>query len=106
MAAHALHAEKGSKGFTCWDQFIAMLFCQLGQAHSLGEICGGLSSCLGKLSHLGIESAPKRSTLAYADEHRPWQLYEMIFHQMLHKCRSVAEGKKKFRFKNKLGFGL
>jgi len=28
-------AEHASKGFTCWDQFVAMLFCQLGQAHSL-----------------------------------------------------------------------
>jgi hypothetical protein len=25
-----------------------MLFCQLGQAHSLREICNGLASCFGK----------------------------------------------------------
>jgi len=24
-------AEKHSKGFGCWDQFVAMLFCQLAQ---------------------------------------------------------------------------
>ena len=42
-----------------------MLFCQLGRAHSLREITGGLRSCEGKFKHLGI-SAPSRSTLAYA----------------------------------------
>ncbi len=63
-------AEKGAKGFSCWDQFVAMLFCQLGQAHSLREISGGLATCIGKLKHLGVESAPHRSTLSYAKNAR------------------------------------
>lgn len=95
-------AEKGAKGFTCWQQFVAMLFCQLGQAHSLREICGGLASCFGKLKHLGVKEAPNRSTLSYANEHRPWQLYQGIFYQLLSKCQALAAGKKKFRFRNKL----
>jgi hypothetical protein len=94
-------SEKGAKGFTSWGQFVAMLFCQLGQARLLREISGGLSSCLGKLKHLGIESAPSRSTLSYANEKRPWQLYERVFYQLLYKCKAVAP-RKKFRFKNKL----
>jgi len=77
-----------------------MLFCQLGRAHSLREICGGLASCEGKLAHLGIE-APARTTLADANAHRPWPLYEQVFYQLLARCRAVA-GVKKFRFKNKL----
>jgi len=64
-------AERRTKGFSCWGQFVAMLFCQLGRAHALREITGGLQSCEGKLQHLGI-TAPCRSTLAYANEHRPW----------------------------------
>jgi len=100
-AVKETQSEKGAKGFTCWGQFVAMLFCQLGQARSLREICGGLSSCLGKLKHLGIETAPSRSTLSYANEKRPWQLYEKVFYQLLDKCRAIAPGKK-FRFKNKL----
>jgi len=66
----------------------------------LREICGGLASCEGKLAHLGIE-APSRTTLAYANAHRPWQLYEQVFYQLLTRCRQVA-GSHKFRFKNKL----
>jgi hypothetical protein len=101
-AVRETRAEKGVKGFSCWGQFVAMLFCQLGQAHSLREICGGLATCLGKLKHLGVDAAPKRSTLAYANEHRPWQLYQKVFYQLLAKCRVFARGKKPFRFKNKL----
>ena len=98
-------AERGAKGFSSWGQLVAMLFCQLGRAHSLREICGGLASCEGKLKHLGVPEAPKKSTLAYANEHRPWELYRTVFEQTLEKCQSVvaASGcKKKFRFKNKL----
>lgn len=98
-------AERHARGFTSWGQFVAMEFCQLGGAQSLREICGGLASCEGKLKHLGIPLAPKKSTLAYANEHRPWELYETVFGQLLQKCRQLVAsrgGGKKFRFKNKL----
>jgi hypothetical protein len=94
-------AERHARGFTCWGQFVAMLFCHLGQARSLREICQGLAASEGKLKHLGIPQAPQRSTLAYANAHRPWQLYETVFHQLLSRCHQAAGGKK-FRFKNKL----
>jgi hypothetical protein len=94
-------AERYAKGFTCWGQFVAMLFCQLGRAHTLREITGGLRSCEGKLKHLGI-TAPSHSTLAYANEHRPWELYEQVFLQLFDRCRTQVVGKKTFRFKNKL----
>jgi len=103
QAVRDTRAERAAKGFTCWDQFVAMLFCQLGQAQSLREICGGLATCLGKLKHLGIDDAPKRSTLSYANEHRPWQLYQLMFYRLLEKCQTMARfQKRKFRFKNKL----
>jgi len=95
-------AARHAKGFSCWTQFVAMLFCQLGQAHSLREICGGLATSFGKLRHLGLNSAPSRSTLAYANEHRPWQLYQQLFYYLLDICKSQYAGKHKFRFKNKL----
>ena len=47
------NAQRAAKGFDCWTQFVSMLFCQLGRAHSLREICGGLASVEGKLNHLG-----------------------------------------------------
>jgi transposase len=94
-------AERHARGFSCWGQFVAMLFCHLGRAQSLREICGGLAASEGKLRHLGLPDAPKRSTLAYANEHRPWPLYRSVFYQLLGRCREVA-GSHGFRFKNKL----
>ena len=32
-------AERGAKGFSCWTQFVSMMFCQLAHADSLREIC-------------------------------------------------------------------
>jgi hypothetical protein len=102
-AVRDLDAERGAKGFRCRDQFVAMLFCQLGSANSLREICGGLSTALGKMVHLGLKEAPKRSTLAYANSHRPWQLYRGVFEQLLERCRVLAaERRRPFRFKNPL----
>jgi Transposase DDE domain/Domain of unknown function (DUF4372) len=94
-------AEYRSKGVSSWSQFVAMLFCQLGRAHSLREIEGGLKSCEGKLAHLGIE-APVRSSLSYANRQRPWQLYEKLFHALFDKVSAKVRGGRKFRFKNKL----
>lgn len=94
--------EKHAKGFSSWTQLIAMLFCQLGQAKSLREIVGGLASSEGKLKHLGVSKAPKRSTLAYANKHRGWEVFETVFQDLLAKCRGAMGGRTKFRFKNKL----
>jgi hypothetical protein len=94
-------AERHARGFSCWDQFAAMLFCQLGKAQSLREICQGLASAEGKLNHLGMEEAPNKSTLAYANAHRPWQLYQRVFEELYERCRQVAP-KHCLRFKNPL----
>ena len=81
------NAERAAKGFTCWTQFVAMLFCQLGRADSLRDICNGLACCLGRLVHLGIAKAPSRSTLSYANEHRPAALFEELFWTALARFR-------------------
>jgi hypothetical protein len=94
-------AERGAKGFSCWSQFVSMMFCQLAQAKSLREIIDGLACCEGKLRHLGLEASPKRSTLSYANGRRPWQLFEALFYSILEVARASAPGKR-LRFKNKL----
>jgi hypothetical protein len=96
-------AEYCAKGFSSWDQLVAMLFCQFAQAKSLREISDGLAVTCGKLNHLGLRAAPPKSTLAYANAHRPYQLYQETFFNLLDLCHSESPGKKKkFRFKNKL----
>jgi len=96
-------AERAAKGFSCWEQLVAMLFCQFGAANSLREISGGLATALGKLVHLGVKAAPAKSTLAYANAHRPWQVFQGVFHQVLDEAVQVADKhQRKFQFKNPL----
>jgi len=98
-------AERDAKGFTCWAQLVAMLFCQMAHADSLREICNGLACSLGKLVHLGIGVAPNKSTLSYANKHRPAKLYEDLFYTALGRFRDekgLGVRKRRFRFKNKL----
>lgn len=98
-------AERRAKGFTCWTQFVAMLFCHLARADSLREICNGLACCQGKLRHLGIFRRPNKSTLSYANARRPAELFEELFWETLNHFRAhggLGRRKTRFRFKNKL----
>lgn len=78
-------AERHARGFTCWGQFVAMLFCQLGRAQSLREICGRLAASEGKSKHLGLPGRATRhsslrqrtSTLATLPERVPATTGEM-----------------------------
>lgn len=94
-------AERHARGFKSWDQFVAMLFSHLADANSLREICGGLASCEGRLSQLGTR-APARATLAYANQHRNWELFERVFYVLYEHCRRDLGLNSKFRFKNPL----
>jgi len=98
-------AERHARGFSSWGQLVAMLFCQLAQAKSLREITEGLQASEGKLRHLGLPDAPARSTLAYANSHRPWELFETVFQQLLAQCQKrlgVAKAGSKLGLPGKL----
>ncbi|HUP81583.1 MAG TPA: IS4 family transposase [Pirellula sp.] len=100
-AVEETNAERHARGFRSWDQFVAMLFSHLADANSLREICGGLATCETRLGHLGVR-APLRTTLAYANGHRNWELYEKVFYQLLEYCRRDVGTKTRFKFKNPL----
>ena len=102
-AVRTHQAEKHAKGLSSLSQFVALMFCQLGGARSLREIVGGLAASEGKLKHLGVKRPPTRSTLAYANEHRPWQVYKDLFDDLVKLCQGEAAlRKRKFRFKRPL----
>lgn len=91
-----------AKGFRCQDLLNSMLFCQIGQACSLSEISCGLRSAGKRLRHLGIMKAPGKSTLSYANAHRPWEIFEELFYKLHGRLSGSFRGKKPFRFKAKL----
>lgn len=94
-------AERHARGFSSWSQCIAMLFCQLGDAQCLREITQGLAASEGKLRHLGLTEAPARSTLSYANRHRPAALYQDLFDELSSRLRQQMHGHR-FDFKHKL----
>ena len=63
------------KTFSCWDQFLSMVFAQLTYRESLRDIEACLGSIGGKLYHMGIRSKIAKSTLADANEFRDWRIY-------------------------------
>lgn len=83
--------DKGSKGISTWDQFIAMMFCQISGAESLREISDGLFSSLGKLNHVGAH-AVGRSTLSYANKQRDYHVYQDFYYQLLKHYQPVLKG--------------
>ena len=90
--------EYHARGFSSWNHFVAMLFGQLAGQDSLRGIEAGLATQSQSLYHLGVAPV-RRSTLAYANEHRSHLLFKALFFWMLSKCQTVAP-KHKFRFKN------
>ena len=77
------------KDFTCWIQFLAMSFGQLTQRESLRDVVLCLQAHQNKLYHLGIRHRVTRSTLAYANEHRPWQIYADFAQGLIGKARQL-----------------
>src|SRR5450631_786915 len=67
--------ESRFRGFSCWDQLLAMSFAQLTYRESLRDIEACLRSMSGKLHHMGLRGRVARSTLADANETHDWRIY-------------------------------
>ncbi len=63
------------RGFSCWDQYLAMAFAQLTYHESLCDIEACLHSLSSKLYHMGFRGRVARSTLADANESHDWRIY-------------------------------
>ena len=67
--------DSHGRGFSCWDQYLAMAFAQLTYRESLRDIEACLRSMSGKLYHVGFRGQVSRSTLADANESHDWRIY-------------------------------
>ena len=63
------------RGFSCWDQYLAMAFAQLTYRDSLRDIEACLRALGSKLYHLGFRGRVARSTLADANEAHDWRIF-------------------------------
>src|SRR6516164_3726901 len=67
--------DSHGRGFSCWDQYLAMVFAQLTSRESLRDIETCLRSMRSKLYHIGFRGRVARSTLADANESHDWRIY-------------------------------
>lgn len=63
------------RGFSCWDQYLAMAFAQLTYRESLRDIEACLRAMSGKLYHMGFRGRVARTTLADANERHDWRIF-------------------------------
>lgn len=78
-----------------------MLYAQATGQDSLRDISTSLRSLDSIWDTVGLQSVA-RSTIAYANEHRPWQIYESLFYALLEQCQALVPGQQNFSFKNNL----
>jgi hypothetical protein len=75
--------------FTCWDQFLCLLFAQLTYRESLRDIVSCMRAMGNKLYHAGIRGHISHSTLADANEQRDWRIYADFAAILIAKARSL-----------------
>lgn len=81
------------RSFTCWDQFLAMVFAQLTYRESLRDIEACLGAIPDRLYHLGFRcSAIARTTLADANEKRDWRIYAEFAQVLIDEARRLYAG--------------
>ena len=77
------------KTFSCWDQFLCMIFAQLAYRESLRDIVACLRSQSQRLYHMGFRSLVSRSTLADANEVRDWRIYADFAQVLIARAREL-----------------
>jgi len=80
------------QSFTCLDQWLAMAFAQLTFRESLRDIETCLRAMGHKLYHSGFRGHVSRSTLADANEHRDWRIFEEFAHVLIGIARPLYAG--------------
>jgi len=77
------NSDKYYKSFPSWTEFISLLFGILSRCDSSGEICAGMQGLQGKLSYLGLESAPAKSTFGDGLRDRSNELFKDFYFTLI-----------------------
>jgi hypothetical protein len=81
-----------SRRFTCWDQFLCLVFAQLTFRESLRDIEACLGAVPEQLYHMGIRCEVSRSTLADANEKRNWRIYADFAQVLIKEAQRLYAG--------------
>lgn len=67
---------------------ISLLYGVFSYCNGLRELCEGMLGCEGKLTHLGLDRAPARSTLSDANNKRSYLFFETVYFELLQQYHS------------------
>jgi IS4 transposase len=76
-----------TRALSCWDQLIALLFCQLADRQSLRDLEDSFNSIQAHHYHLGARTI-RRSSLSDANKNRPVAIFQETFFFLLEKVRA------------------
>ena len=82
--------------FSCWEQYVCMVFAQLTYRESLRDIESCLEAFGSKLYHCGIRSKVAKSTLAYWNEKTNWNIYGEYAQYLIGHARKLHKGDNEF----------
>jgi len=77
------------KTFSCFDQYLCMVFAQITYRQSLRDIETCLRAMQPKLYHCGIHGNVSRTTVAKANEKRDWRIYADFAHVLINRARKL-----------------
>ena len=72
-------SDKYYKTYYSWEQLVTMLFGIFTRCDSMGEVCDGMRAMAGKLSYLGMDCAPAKSTAGDALRDRDEELFRLFY---------------------------
>lgn len=75
--------------FTCWQQFVCLVFAQLTWRESLRDIEACLNARADQLYHLGLRGPIHRSTLADALAARDWRIFAELAQHLIAQARAL-----------------
>lgn len=93
--------DRYAKAFSTWNQLVVLLYAQATGKDSLREIETGLLAQQQSWHHLGIKTAA-RSTLAEANNRRSYEIFKLLFMELLERSKEVTPRSREFRFNNPL----
>lgn len=79
--------DKYVKHFTCWNQFLSMMFGQLSNRESLRDLILALEAHHSKCYHLGMGKNVSKSSLARANKDRDYHIFEEYAYYLVSEAR-------------------
>ena len=93
-------SDKACKGFDSWTHLVSMLFCHFAKSTSVRDISNGLRSATGNLNHMGVSSAPSKSSISYQNKRRDADLFKDLYYGLLQRLgQQLGKKRTKLRIK-------